>query len=73
MYRDESKLDKYPREFWENEINRWVFDEIARKAIVRNFLDFIPYEAIAEELGVSRDTVYNKIKKHSPKLFDHID
>ena len=44
MYRDESKLDRHPREFWEHAINQWVFDEVARKAIVRNFLDGIPYE-----------------------------
>jgi transposase len=46
-----------------------VFDELARKAITRNFLDGIPYETVAEELGVSRDTIYNKIKKYSPKIF----
>ena len=73
MYRKEEILDKYPREFWENALYQWVHDELARKAIARNFLDKIPYEKVAEELGVSRDTVYNKICKYSPKLFDHID
>jgi DNA invertase Pin-like site-specific DNA recombinase len=73
MYKDETKLDRYPREFWEESINRWVFDELARKAIIRNFLDGVSYETIAEELDVSRDTVYNKIKKYSPKLFNHVD
>jgi DNA invertase Pin-like site-specific DNA recombinase len=69
MYRDESKLDKHPREYWEKAIMSRVFDELARKAITRNFLDGIPYETVAEELGVSRDTIYNKIKKYSPKIF----
>ena len=73
MYRKEEILDKYPREFWENALYQWVRDELARKAIARNFLDGIPYEKVAEELGVSRDTVYNKIKKYSPKMFDHVD
>lgn len=71
MYRDESKLDEHPREYWEKAIEQWVHDEIARKAIVRNFLDFIPYEQIAEELNVSRATIYNKIKKNAAKLFKH--
>ena len=73
MYRNEARLDKHPREYWENSINQWVHDEIARKAIARNFLDFVPYEQIAEELGVSRATVYNKIKKYSAKLFKNCD
>ena len=73
MYRDESILDKQPREYWENALNQWVHDEIARKAIARNFLDFVPYEKIAEELGVSRATVFNKIRKYTPKLFKHCD
>lgn len=73
MYRDEAKLDKYPREFWEKVIMSRVFDETARKAITRNFLDGIPYETVGEELGVSRDTIYNKIRKYSPKIFKDID
>lgn len=73
MYRDETKLDKQPREYWENAIRSRVFDELARKAITRNFLDGISYETIAEELGVSRDTIYNKIRKYSPKIFKESD
>lgn len=73
MYRDESKLDKHPREYWETVIEQWVHDEVARKAIIRNFLDFVPYEQIAEELGISRATVFNKIRKYSAKLFRHCD
>lgn len=73
MYRDEAKLDRHPREAWEKGIEQWVHDEIARKAIARNFLDLIPYETIAEELGVSRGTVYAKIRKYAPKLFKHFD
>ena len=73
VYRDETKLDKHPREYWEEAINRWIYDDIARKAISRNFLDGVPYEVIAEELDVSRDTIYNKIRKYSPKLFKNTD
>lgn len=73
MYKDDGRLDKYPRSFWENAINEWVRDEQARYSIVRNFLDDVPYEKIAEELGISRGTVFNKITKYAEILFDHID
>lgn len=73
MYKNEAELDKQPREYWETVIMSRVFDELARKAITRNFLDGISYETIAEELGVSRDTVYNKIKKYSPKIFKDLN
>lgn len=73
MYRNEEILDRHPREYWEHMLQQWVHDEIARKSIARNFLDFIPYEQIAEELGVSRATVFNKIRKYAPKLFKHCD
>lgn len=73
MYKDEDRLDRHPREFWEWAIGQYVFDEIARYSIRRNFLDDIPYETIAEELGISRGTVYSKIRKYAPKLFKNVD
>ena len=72
MYKDDKILDKYPRAFWEDAIRQWVRDEKARYCIVRNFLDDVPYEKIAAELNVTRATVYNKIAKYAPILFDHI-
>ena len=73
MYKDEERLEKHPREYWEHLIEQWILDEIARKAITMNFLDGKSYEQIAEELDVSRATIYNKIAKYSPKLFKHSD
>lgn len=73
MYRDEDILDKHPREYWENAIYQWVHDDIGRKVLIRSFLDFVPYEKIAEELNISRATVFNKIRKYSAKLFDNCD
>lgn len=73
MYRDEDRLDRHPREFWEWAISQYVHNEVARYAISRNFLDDIPYEKIAEELEVSRTTVYSKIRKYAPKLFKNVD
>ena len=71
MYKDEERLELHPREYWEHLIEQWILDEIARKAITKNFLE--SYEEIAEELDVSRATIYNKIAKYSPKLFKHSD
>ena len=73
MHRDIEKLSKKPREFWERIIDQWVFDEKARYALKRNFLDFAPYEQIAEELDVSRATVYNKIAKYEKQIFKNCD
>ena len=73
MYKDEERLELHPREYWEHLIEQWVLDEQARKAITMNFLDGKSYELIAEELDVSRATIYNKIAKYSPKLFKHSD
>lgn len=72
MYKDDKKLYDYPRSFWEDAIRQWVRDEQARYCLLRNFLDNIPYEQIAEELNISRATVYNKVAKYSPILFEHI-
>lgn len=73
MYKDEERLELHPREYWEHLIEQWILDEIARKAITMNFLDGKSYEQVAEELDVSRATIYNKIAKYSPKLFKHSD
>ena len=72
MKKYEDILDKYPREFWEEQIQRWIRDEQARYALKRSLLDGITYERIAEELNLSRTTVYKKITEHSEKLFKHI-
>lgn len=73
MYKDINTLEKHPREYWEVNIHRWVYDELARKILTRNLLDGIPYEQIAEELQISRATVYNKMRKYSKQLFIHCD
>lgn len=70
-FMDKSIFDNKARDEWEWLINQWVLDEVAKKMLIRHFLDGIPYERIAEELDVSRATVYNKIKKYSAKLFKH--
>ena len=70
---DRSIMDKHPREYWVNLIDEWIYDEQARIMLKRHFLDGLSYEAIAEELNISRATVYNKITKFGTKLFKHSD
>lgn len=72
MYKDNKRLDEYPRAFWEDAIRQWVRDEKARYCLIRNFLDDVPYEDVAAELNVTRATVYNKISKYAPVLFEHV-
>ena len=73
MRENDEILEKQPREFWINAIAQWVKDEKARYCLVRNFLDRIPYETIAEELNISRSTVYRKISKYKKNLFNNIN
>ena len=68
---DKSIIDEHSREYWEQLIYSWIYDEQARIMLIRHFLDGKTYEAIAEELNISRATVYNKITKFGTKLFKH--
>ena len=67
------RIDDKPREEWERLIRQWIHDEQGRYIITRAYLDYIPYERIAEELDISRATVFNKFKKCSDRLFSHCD
>ena len=66
-------IDSKSRDEWEYLIRQWVHDETGRAVLVKHLLDGKPYERIAEELSISRATVFNKITKWSPKLFNHCD
>lgn len=73
MRKNNNTIEDYPREFWINAIAQWIKDEKARYCLVRNYLDRIPYETIAEELNISRSTVYRKISKYEKILFNNIN
>ena len=73
MFKNKEILKDYPREYWENIIDQWAKDEKAKYALKRNLLDRASYETIAEELGVSVGTVYNKMAKYAPLVFEHSD
>lgn len=66
-------IEDYPREYLEDLIDQWIFDWQARVMLKRHLLDGITYEDLAEELDVSRATVYNKITKYFNKLCKHLD
>jgi predicted DNA-binding protein YlxM (UPF0122 family) len=66
-------IEDYPREYLEHLIDQWIFDWQARVMLKRHLLDGITYEDLAEELDVSRATVYNKITKYFDKLCKHLD
>lgn len=66
-------IEDYPREYLEHLIDEWILDWKARVMLKRHFLDGITYEDLAEELDVSRATVYNKITKYFDKLCKHLD
>lgn len=67
------RIDKKPRDEWERLILQWIHDEQGRYIITRAYLDDIPYEKIAEELNISRGTVFKKVKKGEAQLFKHCD
>jgi predicted DNA-binding protein YlxM (UPF0122 family) len=70
---DREIIHKKSRAEWEHLIHQHVFDEIGRKILERNLLDGVPYERIAEELDISRATVFNKFKKCFDRLLSHCD
>ena len=73
MSKNHDIIDNKPRETWEFLINQWVHDEMGRKILIEWLLNGHSYERIAEELDISRATVYNKAKRYSAQLFKHCD
>ena len=73
MNKNQEIIDGKSRSEWEHLIFQWVHDEQGRIILCKHFLDGKPYEIIAEEMQISRATVYNKIKKNLPQLFKHCD
>lgn len=71
MYKGTVDIDNTPRDEWEQLILQWVHDETGRKILVKWLLDGLPYERIAEDLDISRSTVYKKAAKCSEQLFKH--
>jgi DNA-directed RNA polymerase specialized sigma24 family protein len=62
-------LDRYQ---WENEIERWIFNEQHRKMLKLNLLDGWTYERIAEEFDMSSRQIARIIPKLQEQLFKHI-
>ena len=61
-----------PRDYWENLIDQWIFNERDRKMLKRRLLDGIKYEDLAEEFDMSVRQVKKIIYLQSEKLFKHL-
>nr|DAR46924.1 MAG TPA: Sigma-70, region 4 [Caudoviricetes sp.] len=63
---------EHRRQEYEYVIEEWVLNERDRIALKRKYLDGIPYEAIAEELDISRKTVQNIVRRWRNTIERHL-
>lgn len=63
---------EHRRQEYEYVIDEWVLNERDRIALKRKYLDGVPYEAIAEELDISRKTVQNIVRRWRNTIERHI-
>jgi RNA polymerase sigma factor (sigma-70 family) len=63
---------EHRRQEYEYVIDEWVLNERDRIALKRKYLDGIPYEAIAEELDISRKTVQNIVRRWRNTIERHL-
>lgn len=68
-------ISKWHKDRYELEdiIDRWVFDEDARKILKRKLFDNISFERIAEEIGISAKTAQNKYYKGIQAVIGNLD
>lgn len=53
-------------------IDEWILKERDRQIMKRRMIDGICYEPLAEEFGVSVQTIKNVVYKSQEKIFRHI-
>ena len=53
-------------------IDEWILKERDRQIMKRRMIDGICYEPLAEEFGVSVQTIKNVVYKGQEKIFRHI-
>lgn len=63
---------EHGRQEYEYVIDEWVLNERDRIALKRKYLVGIPYEAIAEELDISRKTVQNIVRRWRNTIERHL-
>lgn len=63
---------EHRRQEYEYVIDEWVLNERDRIALKRKYLDGIHYEAIAEELDISRKTVQNIVRRWRNTIERHL-
>lgn len=65
-------LENMSRSEVANAIDEWIFNERDRAILKRRLLDEICYEPLAEEFGLSVQSVKRIVYKTQDKLFKHI-
>jgi hypothetical protein len=73
MYKGKVDINNTPRDEWERRMFQWVHSILGRQILTKWLLDGLSYEQIAEDLNVSRSTVYKNAKVWSEQLFSHCD
>ena len=63
---------EHGRQEYECVINEWVRNQRDRIALKRKYLDGLSYEAIAEELDISRRTVQNIVSRWKHVVESHL-
>ena len=54
------------------EIDRWIYDERARKMLKRKIIDNVTYERLAEENDISVRQANTIVKAYEAVLFNHL-
>ena len=62
----------FSRNYWEDKIDQFVFNEKARLMLKRRLLDGIKFEPLAEEFDLSVRQTKNIIYKAEEKVFRHL-
>lgn len=62
----------FPRSYWENLIDEWIFNERDRELLKRRLLDGIKYEDLAEEFDMSVRQVKKIVYIQSENLFKRL-
>lgn len=73
MYKGPVNINDTPRDEWERRMFQWVHSVLGRQILIKWLLDGLSYEQIAEDLNISRSTVYKNAKEWSKQLFSHCD
>ena len=66
------RFENYSRSTVSAAIDEWIFNERDRAILKRRLLDGICYEPLAEEFGLSVDSIKQIVYKSQDRLFRHL-